>query len=68
MTNLYLGQNQDIVWNRDIMGSEYKYKNVDYLTLCKHKTSGLMRIVIASCLILSPEKYAEDVKSKLEEL
>lgn len=68
MTNLHLGQNQDIVWNRDIMGSDYKYKKEDYLTLCKHKTSGLIRIVISSCLVLSPEKYSENIKSKLEDL
>lgn len=68
MTNLHLGQNQDIVWNRDIMGSSHKYREEDYLTLCKHKTAGLMRIIIAFCLILSPDEKTDDRKHQLEEL
>lgn len=53
MTNLHLGQNQDIVWNRDLLGDAHCYTEAGYLTLCKHKTAGLMRIVVAFCCILS---------------
>jgi geranylgeranyl pyrophosphate synthase len=35
MTNLHLGQNQDIVWNRDLVGPDTQYSEDGYLTLCR---------------------------------
>jgi geranylgeranyl pyrophosphate synthase len=53
MTNLHLGQNQDITWNRDVMGTDYQYTEDGYITLCRHKTGGLMRVILAWCQTLS---------------
>lgn len=68
MTNLHLGQNQDIVWNRDILGSDFKYHEKGYLTLCKHKTGGLMRIILDWCVTLSPTKTSDEEKTKYADL
>jgi geranylgeranyl pyrophosphate synthase len=46
MTCLHLGQNQDIVWNRRLLSEDFKYTESDYFTLCKHKTSGLLRMLV----------------------
>ena len=64
MTNLHLGQNQDIVWNSGIV-REGGYSEEGYLELCKHKTGGLLRVVSRCCAALSKDPSA---KNRLPEL
>lgn len=67
MTNLHLGQNQDIVWNRDLAGPDFQYSEEGYLTLCRHKTAGLLRIVVNSCLAASKGGVTSEKAAKLVE-
>ena len=67
MTNLHLGQNQDIVWNRDLTEPNAQYTEAGYLALCKHKTAGLLRVVVNSCLAASKGRVAAEKASKLVE-
>lgn len=68
LTNLHLGQNQDIVWNRDVMAKDFEYHEAGYLTLCKHKTGGLMRVILSWCFVLSGDLVSSGDQEKYTEL
>ena len=68
MTNLHLGQNQDIVWNQGVMGDNYEYSEEGYFTLCRHKTAGLLRIVAEFCSLLSSQPLSKEGLADLIDL
>jgi geranylgeranyl pyrophosphate synthase len=68
MTCLHLGQNQDIVWNRRLLGESFQYTENDYFILCKHKTSGLLRMLVGIAGAKSSEKRDEQKERLLIDL
>lgn len=69
MGNLHLGQNQDISWNRKHISSEGNYHTeAGYITLCKHKTSGLLRLITKCCINLASSRPETEVISQFSEL
>lgn len=69
ISNLHLGQNQDITWNQKRIDVESSFFSENgYLTLCKHKTSGLLRLIAKCCSLLGSRTHSSSTDQGLIEL
>lgn len=69
VSNLHLGQNQDITWNQKKIDAESTYFSEEgYTTLCKHKTSGLLRLISRCSFQLGSGTQSSSAKEGILEL